>query len=96
MTSSQSYPFLWRVRARLPERFGQRCRVLVRSRTMNSCLVTIFERRGLMSNLLEPEVWPNPEDPDPQEPLPWWLAVVILVVLLGGLMLLPALTGVDR
>lgn len=49
-----------------------------------------------MSNLLEPEVWPNPEDPDPQEPLPWWLTVVILVVLLGGLMLLPALTGLDR
>lgn len=30
--------YLWRVRTRLPERFGQRCSVLVRG-TMNSCLV---------------------------------------------------------
>lgn len=28
----------WRVRTRLADRFGQRCRVLVRGR-MNSCLV---------------------------------------------------------
>ena len=28
----------WRVRAKLPERFGQRCRVLARGK-MNSCLV---------------------------------------------------------
>jgi hypothetical protein len=32
------WPYIWRVRARLPERFGSRCRVLVRGR-MNSCLV---------------------------------------------------------
>lgn len=31
--------FVWRVRTRLPERHGQRCRVLVRSRRMNSALV---------------------------------------------------------
>ena len=30
--------YRWRVRSRLPERFGQTCRVLVRGR-MNSCLV---------------------------------------------------------
>lgn len=30
--------YRWRVRTRLPERFGQRCRVLVRGK-MNSCLV---------------------------------------------------------
>lgn len=30
--------YRWRVRTRLPERFGQSCRVLVRGR-MNSCLV---------------------------------------------------------
>ncbi len=30
--------YRWRVRTRLPERFGQRCRVLVRG-GMNSCLV---------------------------------------------------------
>jgi hypothetical protein len=38
-----SHPqYVWRVRTRLPERFGQRCMVLVRSRRMNSALV-IFE-----------------------------------------------------
>lgn len=30
--------YVWRVHTRLPERFGQRCSVLVRG-TMNSCLV---------------------------------------------------------
>lgn len=33
------YPFVWRFKTRLAERFGQRCRVLVRSRRMNSALV---------------------------------------------------------
>ena len=33
------YPYFWRVRSRLPERFGQSCRMLVRARTMNSCLL---------------------------------------------------------
>ncbi len=32
------YPYYWRVRARLPERFGQACRVLVRGK-LNTCLV---------------------------------------------------------
>ncbi len=32
------YPLYWRVRTRLPERFGQRCRVLCRG-AMNSCVV---------------------------------------------------------
>jgi hypothetical protein len=36
--------YLWRVRTRLPERFGQRCHVLVRA-AMNSCLVE-FESDG--------------------------------------------------
>lgn len=30
--------YYWRVRTRLPERFGERCRVIVRGK-MNSCLV---------------------------------------------------------
>lgn len=30
---------VWRVRTKLPERFGQLCRVLVRSKRMNSALV---------------------------------------------------------
>lgn len=38
MSEKSDYPYIWRVRLRLPERFGQRCRVLVRAR-MNSCLV---------------------------------------------------------
>lgn len=32
------YPYFWRVHTRLPERFGQSCRVLVRG-AMNSALV---------------------------------------------------------
>jgi hypothetical protein len=32
------YTYTWRVRSRLPYRFGTRCRVLVRG-GMNSCLV---------------------------------------------------------
>jgi len=35
----REYPYIWRVKTRLPERFGQRCAVLVRSKTMNSALV---------------------------------------------------------
>lgn len=37
-----AFPYRWRVRARLAERLGQRCRVLVRG-SMNSALVE-FER----------------------------------------------------
>lgn len=37
--TADTYPLVWRVRTRLPERFGQRCRVLIRSRRMNSALV---------------------------------------------------------
>jgi hypothetical protein len=33
-----TYPYRWRVHTRLPERFGQLCRVLVRG-GMNSCAV---------------------------------------------------------
>lgn len=33
-----NFPYRWRVHTRLPERFGQRCRVVVRGR-MNSALV---------------------------------------------------------
>lgn len=32
------YPYVWRVRTRLPERFGQRCRVTARG-AMNSARV---------------------------------------------------------
>ena len=32
------YPYIWRVRTRLPERYGQRCRVLARL-AMNSAIV---------------------------------------------------------
>jgi hypothetical protein len=32
------FPYIWRVRTRLPHRFGHRCRVLIRG-GMNSALV---------------------------------------------------------
>lgn len=34
-----NYPYVWRVRTRLAERFGHRCRVVVRATRMNSALV---------------------------------------------------------
>ena len=34
-----TYPYYWRVYTRLPERFGERCRVIVFGRRMNSALV---------------------------------------------------------
>jgi hypothetical protein len=34
-----AFPLVWRVFTRFPERKGQRCRVLIRSRRMNSALV---------------------------------------------------------
>lgn len=38
MSPPIEYPYFWRVKSRLPERKGERCRVIVRGR-MNSCLV---------------------------------------------------------
>jgi hypothetical protein len=38
MKLTEAWPYVWRVRTRLPERFGQRCRVLARF-TMNSAAV---------------------------------------------------------
>lgn len=34
-----AYPLVWYWRARLPDRKGQRCRVVLRARRMNSVLV---------------------------------------------------------
>ncbi len=39
MSDSSEPVYLWRVRARLPERYGTLCQILARSRRMNSCLV---------------------------------------------------------
>ena len=36
------YPYYWRVHTRLPERFGQHCRVLVRGKK-NTCLVEFVD-----------------------------------------------------
>ena len=36
---ASTYDHVWRWRSRLPERKGQRCRVLVRGRRMNTVLV---------------------------------------------------------
>ena len=41
MTAQQSaiaYPYYWRVKTHLPERKGERCRVIMRGK-MNSCLL---------------------------------------------------------
>jgi hypothetical protein len=38
MSDTTNYPYYWRVRTRLPERYGQRLRVLIRG-GMNSALV---------------------------------------------------------
>ncbi len=32
------FPYVWRVRTRLPERFGQRCRMLARGK-MNNAMI---------------------------------------------------------
>ena len=34
-----TFDYIWRVRTRFPERKGQRCAVLIRSRRMNSALI---------------------------------------------------------
>lgn len=39
MVMALPFEYLWHWRSRLPERKGQRCRVLVRSRRMNSAMV---------------------------------------------------------
>ena len=42
----RAYDYVWRWRCRLPERKGQRCRILTRARRMNSIAVE-FESDGL-------------------------------------------------
>ena len=42
---SAKYDRVWRIRTRLPERFGQRCRLLVRGGRLNSAMVQ-FESDG--------------------------------------------------
>jgi hypothetical protein len=37
--SEGAYPMVWRWKCRLPERKGQRCRVMARGTMMNSCAV---------------------------------------------------------
>jgi len=36
--TSSDYPLVWRWRCRLPDRFGQRCRILARGRMNNVCV----------------------------------------------------------
>jgi hypothetical protein len=38
MKNLTDFPYFWRVRTRLPDRYGQPCKVLARGR-LNSCLV---------------------------------------------------------
>lgn len=55
--------YYWRVRTRYPERFGQECEVLVRSK-MNSCLVrfadgfqTVTSRNYVRKIIEKPQVF---------------------------------------
>lgn len=43
MNPSSSYPLIWRVKTRLPERKGQACRVICESLRMNSVLVEFHD-----------------------------------------------------
>jgi len=44
-----AYDFYWRVRAKLPERFNQPCRVVSRGK-MNSCLVEFADGFRVVSS----------------------------------------------
>jgi hypothetical protein len=39
VTAMTLFPLVWRVRTHYPERFGQACRMVIRSRSMNSALI---------------------------------------------------------
>lgn len=43
MTDQRDFPLVWYWRTKLPERKGQRCRVLIRSRRMGSVLVEFHD-----------------------------------------------------
>ena len=55
----EPFPYVWRVHARLQERFGQRCRVVVRG-SMNSALVEFPDGFRVVTsrNYLRKSVWP--------------------------------------
>jgi len=60
------FPYVWRVKARLPERKGTLCRVLVRSR-MNSCLVEFEDgERFVTSRQYVRKANPSPAIENPQ------------------------------
>lgn len=60
-----TFDYYWRVKTRLPERLGQRCRVLVRSRRMNSVLVQFMDGTKVVTSahyvrlrsVLQRELW---------------------------------------
>jgi hypothetical protein len=56
------YEMIWRVRTRLPERFGQRCRVLVVARRLNSVLVEFEDGYRVVTskNFVRPAPPPAP------------------------------------
>lgn len=55
--------YYWRVKKRLPERFKMPCRVLVRTKAMNSCLVEfadgykVVTSRNFVRKLDEQSAW---------------------------------------
>lgn len=69
-TSRCEWPYFWRVRTRLPERYGQACRVLARGK-LNSALVefpdgyqTITSRNYLRRRRDDEEGQAEEEGPD--------------------------------
>jgi hypothetical protein len=52
-----TYDLVWRVKARLPERLGQACRVLVRSHRLNSVLVEFKDGTKVVTSGYY--VWPR-------------------------------------
>lgn len=57
--SGEPMPYVWRVRTRLPERFGQRCRVVGRG-SMNSALVEFADGFWVVTsrNYIRKAAWP--------------------------------------
>lgn len=47
----KEYPYVWRVRTRLPERFGQRCAMVVKARRMNSVLLEFEDGYRVITSL---------------------------------------------
>ena len=45
----ETYDRYWRIRTRLPERFGQRCRLVIRAGKLNSALVEFEDKTRVVT-----------------------------------------------